>query len=389
AAAGVEVFIEIGPDATLTALGSAALPAAESADGEHPELVFIPLQRRAVPSAQGLLGALGAAHVRGVGVDWPGVLGRGSRVELPTYAFQRQRFWPRPRLGDAGGVEGAGGEQLVLTGRISVRAHPWLADHVVGGQVLVPGTALLELAVRAGDAAGCGQVTELMLQAPMVLPADGAVQVQVVAGAPDGDGRRPVEIFGRLSGPGQGGDGPWTRHAQGTLAPAVPAGTPAEADLAAWPPPGAVPVDTGGWYGQLAGAGLEYGPAFRGLVTAWRRGDDRGDDEVFAEAVLPDAAGDAAGFGLHPALLDAVLHAAGLAGIGTGMLIPFAWTGVRLHAAGAAVLRARLQASGAGSVTLTAADGAGRPVITVQALALRPVTAGQLQTAWSGAGQGL
>ena len=217
-----------------------------------------------------------------------------------------------PLLGAA--VQVAGGDQLVLTGRVSTGVQPWLADHVVGGVVLVPGTALLELAVRAGDAAGCGQVSELALQAPLVLPADGTVQVQVVVGGVLDAGGRPVEVFSRPDGPGQDGDGPWTCHARGQLAPAGQAGPQAAADTAAamaWPPGGAVPVGLDGFYEGLAGAGLGYGAAFRGLRAAWRRGD-----EVFAEAVLPEAAGDAAGFGLHPALLDAVLHAAGLAGAG-------------------------------------------------------------------------
>ena len=75
----------------------------------------------------------------------------------------------------------AGG--LVLTGRLSLADHPWLADHVVAGEVLVPGTALVEMAVRAGDEAGCGRVEELSLEALLVMPARGGVRVQVMAAA--------------------------------------------------------------------------------------------------------------------------------------------------------------------------------------------------------------
>ena len=85
-------------------------------------------------------------------------------------------------------MELAGGGGVVLTGRVSVGVQPWLADHAVAGIVLFPATAFVELAVRAGDAAGCGRVEELALEAPLVLPAAGAVQVQVTVGVP-GAGR--------------------------------------------------------------------------------------------------------------------------------------------------------------------------------------------------------
>src|SRR5215469_6601937 len=284
AAAGVRVFIEIGPDATLSALGPAALPApsrdgGDGGEGGEPEAVFIPVLRPGMAAGQAVLAALGRAHVHGVSVDWAAVLGGGQAVELPTYAFQHQRYWPRPRpgrgdvvaagLGAVGhpllgaAVEVAGGDQLVVTGRVSLRLQPWLADHMVAGSVLLPGTAFAELAVRAGDAAGCGQVAELTLEAPLLLPPQGAVQVQVVVGGAGAGGQRPVEVFGRAAGAGMAGEGPWTRHAQGILAPAgqaSPETRAGAAELAAWPPPGAAPVDISGFYQGPAGAG--YGPVF-------------------------------------------------------------------------------------------------------------------------------
>jgi candicidin polyketide synthase FscB len=400
---GYRAFIEVSPHPVLTGPVSDSLEHA----GYGGALVGGTLRRNDGGPAR-LLAAFAKAHVQGVGVNWPAVLGGGIAVELPTYAFQRERFWPRPAPAAAGdvvaaglgavghpllgaAVQVAGGDQLVLTGRVSVQAQPWLADHVVGGVVLMPGTALLELAIRAGDAAGCGQVVELTLLTPMALPADGAIQVQVVVGGAGADERRPVEVFGRPAGPGRDeeGEAPWTCHARGLLAPAAPVGAQASGgEMAAWPPPGADPVSLEGWYERLAEGGLGYGEAFRGLRAAWRRGD-----EVFAEAALPDqVAGDAARFGLHPALLDAVLHAAGLTGLGDdgGMLVPFAWTGVLLHAAGAAVLRARLRADQDRALIVDVADGTGQPVLSVRALALRPVTAAQLHAARAnGTGQGL
>jgi acyl transferase domain-containing protein/NADPH:quinone reductase-like Zn-dependent oxidoreductase/acyl carrier protein len=395
AAEGISVFVEIGPDGTLSALGPAVLAPRE--DGGGP--AFIPVQRPGQPASGALLAALAGAHVHGAAVDWAAVLPAGSRIDLPTYAFQRQRYWPAPAVAGPGDVAAAGlgavehpllGAAVdlpatggyLLTGRLSVRTQPWLADHVMAGHALVPGAALVEVAIRAADVAGCRQLEELTLEAPLVLPSCGTVQLQAVVAGPAEDGQRAIEIYAR---PDE--DGPWTRHASGLAAPLAPPGP----DLAVWPPPGADPVDVSGLYDGLAAAGYGYGPAFRGLRAAWRRGTD-----IFAEVALPDAAGGGAWFGVHPALLDAALHAA-LLGEGTqataadggAVRLPFAYAGVALHAAGASVLRVRLSRHrgrhGEGeSLSLAAADGAGRPAVSVRSLVSRPAAPGQLDPARAG-----
>ncbi|WP_159043806.1 polyketide synthase dehydratase domain-containing protein, partial [Streptomyces sp. NRRL S-1521] len=95
----------------------------------------------------------------------------------------------------------------------------------------------------------------------------------------------------------------------------------------------------------------------------------------FAEVVLPEGV-KAEGFGLHPALLDAALHAIGLAD-GEAEGLPFSWSGVRLYASGATALRVRLAPTDADGVALTVADGSGAPVATVDSLVVRPVSAEQ------------
>ncbi|HEU5384270.1 MAG TPA: type I polyketide synthase, partial [Streptosporangiaceae bacterium] len=376
AAQEVSVFIELGPDGTLSAMGAGAL------GGGSGDPVFIPMLRagRAAPVA--VMTALAEAHVHGAPVDWPEVVGAARSAELPTYAFQRQRYWPRPSaagdvaavgleaaghplLGAAVELPGSGG--VLLTGRVSLGTHPWLGDHVIGGQVLVPGTAFVELAVRAGDAVGCATVDELTLEIPLVLPRSGAVQLRVEVTPQDHDERRGVLVFSRE----ETADAGWIRHASGVLAPGLttPAGTVGHAS---WPPPGAVPVDLGGLYEELADAGLGYGPAFRGLHAAWRHGD-----EVFAEVALPEETSDE-GFGMHPALLDAALHAVGAGGPRLeGPLVPFEWRGVSLAAAGASALRVHITPAGpGGGLRLVLADPAGNLVAHVTSLVLRPLPAG-------------
>ncbi|HEY8986525.1 MAG TPA: beta-ketoacyl synthase N-terminal-like domain-containing protein, partial [Streptomyces sp.] len=363
-AQGVTRFVEVGPDGVLTGLGSDAV------DG-----VFVATQRRDRPEVHTAMTALCTLHTHGVPVDWSTIVGRNTTTDLPTYAFQRERYWPRPRVvaGDVRGagltslghpllgaaVELAGGEGVVFTSRLSLASHDWLADYAVNGVVVVPGTAFVELLVRAGDEVGCGVLEGLTLERPLVLPERGAVQVQVVVEAPVESGRRAVNVYARLEE-----ETDWTRHASGTL---TETGAPIPVwQETAWPPAGAEPVSVDGFYEGLAET---YGPAFRGLRAVWRRGD-----EVFAEVGLPDEVAERAGeFGIHPALLDAALHAAVfLPGDAEGGL-PFEWGGVSLHASGARSLRVRLSAAGDSTLCLEAVDDTGVPVVSVGSLALRPV----------------
>ncbi|MDN0195768.1 type I polyketide synthase [Streptomyces sp. S.PNR 29] len=342
--------------------------------------------RRDDGGAGRLLASFAEAYVAGAPVDWAKAFeGTGARpVDLPTYAFQRQRYWLRPPASGSGDVTAAGlsspghpllgaavepaeSDSLVLTGRLSLRDHPWLADHRVMGTIPLPGTAFVELAVAAGDLVECPHVEELTMQAPLALPETGSVDLQLTVGAPDESGRREIGFFARADDGISAGS--WIRHATGALAPAAPG--PEDAP-AAWPPHGAERIDVSELYEQLEDGPFAYGPAFHGLRAAWSRGR-----EVFAEVRLPQELHEAAGdYLLHPALLDAALHAVGLGELldtGGGPLRPFAWNAVSVHATGATTLHVTLSPAGENAVALHAVDGTGAPVVTVGSLLLRPV----------------
>ncbi|TCJ31924.1 SDR family NAD(P)-dependent oxidoreductase [Parafrankia sp. BMG5.11] len=465
ARAGYAHFVEVSPHPVLTpAIDHTVEPGGDDADGtntpggpngaggpngtggstDQRSVSIVGTLRRDDGGMRRFLDNLAIHHTQAAPADWARALPASDRrrtLDLPTYPFQRRRLWltvptaladlaaaglrgaDHPLL--AATVELAGSDAVALTGRVSLAEQPWLADHAVGDTVLLPGTALLELALHAGRAvaekhrpaaagaagevaaAGAPEILEeLTLEAPLVLPTEVDVQLQVRVDAPDGTGRRGVSIFGRPAGergePDAHTTAPWTRHATGVLAPAgegtVDQTSPPGADTSspgralaaptvpaaqangghgtAWPPADAVAVDLDDLYERLADRGYGYGPAFRGLRRVWRHGDD-----LLAEVALPAEAGPPAGFTLHPALLDAALHpVVGLlaADPAAPPSLPFAWSAVALHTVGADELRVRISPTAPDRVRIAVYDPAGRPVAEIATLALRPTAVERL-----------
>ncbi|GAA1063734.1 hypothetical protein GCM10009574_013450 [Streptomyces asiaticus] len=417
--AGHTVFIEVSPHPVL-------VPGIEQTVEERIErtprgapadraAVVVGTLRRDEGGRERLLTALAELFVAGGEVAWANAFEGGRPVDLPTYAFRARRYWldAPERTGDVGGagltavnhpllagaVAPAESDTVLFTARLSQTTHRWLADHAVLGGVVLPGSVFLDWALYAGRTVGCPHLPELTLQEPLFLPATEAVHLQIQVGEPDEEGRRELTVHSRRESAEDMAAG-WTCHVRALVAPgpASPGqaqgqeggGTAAFAEMAAvWPPPGARAVDLTGFYDRLASNGFDYGPAFRGLRTAWRR-----DGEVFAEVALGEGSGGGPvdGFALHPALLDTALHAIGLGGFfdqtesaGAPIRMPFSWTGVRLYAAPdtapPATVRVRLSAVGPDAVGVHLTGDDGQPLAHIAELTLRPVSADRLRAA--------
>jgi acyl transferase domain-containing protein/NADPH:quinone reductase-like Zn-dependent oxidoreductase len=398
-------YLELTPSPTLTAL------AAETLDEKAPA-ALAPTLRNGQLESDTFLRAVATLHTTGTPVTWPALLGAtsNSHIDLPTYPFQHQRYWlnqqaPRADVAYAGqsstphallaaAVELPEDNSRVYTGRISVLTHPWLADHAIHGLTILPGTAVLDLVLHAaldhGDEYAC--VAELALQAPLALPEGRGVDVRVTVQAADESDRRAFAVHSRpVPADNEPGPAPWTRNATGALSRPVPQDESQAAS--SWPPAGAVPVDLSGLYPDLADTGYQYGSAFQLLTAAWRDGDD-----VFADVELPETAmDDADRFAVHPALLDAALHALLRTELLTdrpsgtdeasGTLLPFSWGDVAVHTLGATALRVRLSRTGPTSVRIVATNPGGELVLTAAELALRPLAIDRLGAAGATSGE--
>ena len=266
---GVNLYLEVGPKAVLAGM------APDCVTGEDATILSLHRRDRAEPDA--LAACLAAAWVAGAPVDWPALLPRGNRVDLPDLRLRTRRYWlgPPARVADlpavglrevahpllGAEVELAEDGPTMLTGRLSVTDTPWLAEHVVAGAVVLPGAVLADLVLEAAARTGLGLVEELMFEAPLVLPRQGGVTVQVIVDPPDASGARPVRVHSRPDGDHEAG---WTRHASGVLGDSAAGGGVWEW-AGVWPPVDAVVVELEGGYERLAESGYSYGPAFRGF----------------------------------------------------------------------------------------------------------------------------
>ncbi|MFI9825524.1 SDR family NAD(P)-dependent oxidoreductase [Streptomyces sp. NPDC052013] len=388
---GMGCFVEVSPHPVLT---MAVDESVEALDAAGRVAVVGSLRRDEGGPARFLL-SLGQAHAAGVRIDWDAVYADSGarRVDLPTYAFQREKYWLTPKA-QGGDVTAAGldrtrhpvlaaavrlGErdEWVFTARLATDDQPWIRDHVVLGTVVVPGTALVELVLAAARHVGCELLDELILEAPLTLDEGSARHLRVTVGAPDDEGHRDVAIHSLPEAGTEPDDARQVvRHARGRLVPEAGPSTPFPAH---WPPIAAVETSADALYERLADLGLDYGPLFQGVQTVWRSGS-----EVYAEVALPESTV-VDGFAVHPALFDSALHATMVdKDAGSAPDLPFSWSGVRYGRPASHRARVRVAPAGESAFRIDLADENGELILAVDRLAVRPVDPASLTGAADG-----
>ncbi|MEV6238350.1 amino acid adenylation domain-containing protein [Lentzea sp. NPDC051838] len=370
---GYDAFVEISPHPVVTGAIEAVLAA------QRRDAPVCATLRRDRGGADQFLAAAGQAHVQGHEIDWARLLPAAGRVDLPTYRFERQRFWlsaaeqpaavarrsapaRHPWLGSAVALPG---DAMLLSGELSLRSHPWLMDHRVNGAIFLPGTAFVEMLLHAGAHAGYAAIEEFVLNDPLVVPLDGApVEVQVAVTAD-----HTATIHSRTSG------GDWVKHGEAVLTVSSGVSTAA--------PSGGRPVAPDEMYTALAGAGYGYGEAFQAV-----RGVHDGGDVVTSDVRLSDAAlVNHGGFTVHPALVDAALHAAlgcGLFGdVRKGLVVPFLFAGVRVgrdEVGDACTVVARR--AGEDEISLALLDSTGAVLLSIDRVVVRRLRGPSARLHW-------
>ena len=394
---GIDVLVESGPKATLLGLGEQCLPA-------DPGRLWLRSIQPKQEEWQQMLESLALLHGRGAAVDWHGFDRAGGRVPvtLPRYPFQRQRYWlddtrhsaakpaakpavepvstelvagGHPLLGrQVASVLAARSREILFESRIDLAVLPYLADHTLVEQKILPGAGYWEMVLAAAGELGLPAVlAECTLQQGLFFPfwegmEGAAVTVQLVL-TPAADGYQ-WQVYSLAAG----STGEWTLHATGRLLAQRAAAGPEWVDRAALGVRCAAAVDLTWLDRKFEKQGIVYGPQFQALTALFM-----GDDEALGEIVLPEPVqADAGRYRLHPVLLDAALRMSSslLSGEESEPYLPFSLERLVFYGQGGQTrlwshVQRRAGASGSHSVDLTLFDDAGQVVAQLVDLTLR------------------
>lgn len=304
-----EIYLEIGPNPVLLSVGKRNLT-------NRPG-VFLPSLRKDRDDREQSLNSLAELYAQGVHISWPAFYrGQARRpAALPTYPFQRQRYWietdPLRRNGSSGGPAlhpllghrlRTAAEGVIYENRLSLESHPFLADHVVGERAILPGAGFIEMAAAAARLAlgSDRKITlgDLLLQDALVLQDSKTTTLQMLV-SPQEDGRLDLKVYSLDEK-----DDRWTLHFSGTASSLLEESHAAKSTLAKLQAQISEETPVDAYYHRLSERGLEFGPAFRGIQRLWL-----GEGQALGKVTLPSSlAEEESAYHLHPAFLDAGLQ---------------------------------------------------------------------------------
>ncbi|OBG80641.1 polyketide synthase [Mycobacterium sp. E802] len=306
AALGCSVLMEIGPQPVLTGAAVQVWP-------EHlPAPRAIVSLRKGVDDRRQIADALAAAYVGGHRPDFAAVHGGpGRRVELPTYPFQRRRFWPKGGAIAVEGGVGSGGSGIlgsgkdlasgdsVYTSRLSVKSQPWLSDHVIYGTVVVPGATYAAMALAAVGTPA--RAKDVFFYEPIILPEKSSREVQLTLHPVETGGEWTFQVHSRPYGER---DAEWSLNAEGTVVSGVE-------DAADEPAADSDPVDEAierlermrpqELFETFADLELAWGPTWSGSLKSLWLGEGEAIGDILVGAELAEQLGTEP---MHPVLMD-------------------------------------------------------------------------------------
>jgi acyl transferase domain-containing protein/acyl carrier protein len=306
ASEGHDAFIEISPHPILV---PAIQQEIQTLGGRA---IAVPSLKREEPEQATILEGLGALHAHGHEVPWKRLYAGGGRcVDLPSYPWQRERFWhdvseptpaaPRTHTGLLGASfsPSTDPETRYWDVDLSLAHLPFLGDHQVNGVVVAPAALFVELVLEATaalDGVDAVSLSDLVIESPLVIPAEGGRTAQIAV-TPRPAGGWTFRISSRAA---EGASPDWTVHATGDArAEAAAGGSLAVPER---PPEGSTPLSSAAHYERMGARGLEYGPAFQGVQELFP-----GSEGAVARVALPESL-DPLGYRVHPSLLDALLQ---------------------------------------------------------------------------------
>ncbi|NEO13876.1 MULTISPECIES: type I polyketide synthase [unclassified Moorena] len=316
---GYEIFLEIGPKPILLGMGRQCLPEEIG--------VWLPSLREGVEDWEQMLSSLGQLYLEGANVDWSGVDRDYScqKVVLPTYPFQRQRYWMETQNGyrqkqyllKAKYLHPLLGEkihlprienQLHYQSHLTAESPAYLSDHRVFDKALFPATGYLEIATAAARnlfGSPPVAVTDLFIGRGLILPETEIKTIKTVV-FPLENNSYKFEIFTASQGENQQTP-QWTLHAEGKISPDSTTKIKATIDLEKYQKECSQAIDIKQHYQQCLERGINYGSSFQGIKQLWK-----GQRKVLGEIALPEElTTQVTDYQLHPALLDAALQMIG------------------------------------------------------------------------------